>query len=214
VTFEKSLPESHEEVLASMKKDERRLVRRAADTHGLEVREGAHFLDELTELFHSSKRRLGSPGLPRAWFAALLEELPGEVALHAVRRGDETLAVSLSFVDGDSLRMYYIGTAEGANESYATTSFLISELQRWAIERGLRVFDLGRSRRDAGAARFKRNQGFTAAPLHYAHGLVRDTGLPSFHPSNPRTAVLRRTWARLPRAVCVALSEQVAPYLP
>jgi FemAB-related protein (PEP-CTERM system-associated) len=214
VTFEKPLPGDFDEVLASMKKDERRLVRRAADTHGLVVETGDHLLAELTELFHASKRRLGSPGLPEGWFRALLEELPGQVVLHRARRGRETLAISLSFVDGGSLRMYYIGTDEGANERFATTSFLIAELQRWAIARGLSTFDLGRSRADAGAARFKRNQGFVAAPLHYAYLLVRDRELPSFHPSNPRTAVLRRTWSRLPAPVCEALSGALARYLP
>ena len=214
VTFEKELPESYEEVLKGMKKDERRLVRRAADTHELEVQEGEAGLDALVELFHASKRRLGSPGLPGGWFEALIEELPGQVVLHRVLRRGVTLAVSLSFLDGDSLRMYYIGVEEGANEAYATTSFLIAELQRWSIERGLRVFDLGRSRSDAGAARFKRNQGFRPAQLHYAYGLERDQGLPSFHPSNPRTAALRSTWSRLPAPLCRGLSGFLAPYLP
>ncbi len=86
--------------------------------------------------------------------------------------------------------------------------------ERWAIARGLSTFDLDRSRADAGAARFKRNQGFVAAPLHYAYLLVRDRELPSFHPSNPRTAALRRTWSRLPAPVCEALSGALARYLP
>jgi len=214
VTFEKPLPGSWEEVLSGMKKDERRLVRRAADAHGLVLDEGPWYVDELAELFHASKQRLGSPGLPVAWFRALQEELGPEVVLHRARRGDETLAVSLSFVDGDALRMYYIGTAPHANRAYSATSFMIAELQRWALERGLKVFDLGRSRRDAGAVKFKTNQGFQPTPLHYAYGLVGTQELPSFNPSNPRTAVLRRTWARLPAWLCVQLSGALTRYLP
>ncbi len=49
------------------------------------------------------------------------------------------------------------------------------------MTRGLRVFDLGRSRRDAGAVKFKRNQGFEPQPLHYAYGLLRSRKLPSLH---------------------------------
>jgi FemAB-related protein (PEP-CTERM system-associated) len=214
VTFVKDLPGSTEEVLKGMKKDERRLVRRASDTHGLVLDEGPWFVEDLARLFHSSKQRLGSPGLPAAWFRTLLDKLGDEVVIHIVRRENEVLAVSMCFVDGDELRMYYIGTTPEANREYATTSFMIAELQSWAIARGLRRFDLGRSRSDAGAVKFKKNQGFTAEPLHYAYGFVRSTELPSFTPSNPRTAWLREIWTRLPAWLCVRLSGYLARFLP
>ena len=213
VTFHKPLPEDPEEVLTSMKKDERRLVRRAGDTHGLELAEGDWFLPDLARLFLESKQRLGSPGLPVKWFEALQRELPGQVVTHAVRRGSTLLAASLSFLDGADLRMYYIGTTVEANREYAATSFMIAGLQRWAIERGLRGFDLGRSRRDAGAVKFKRNQGFTPQDLHYAYGLVRSRELPSFTPSNPRTKALRETWSRLPGWMTNKLSGHLAAHL-
>jgi len=214
VTFVKDLPEDYDGVLRGMKKDERRLVRRAADTHGLELDEGSWYLEDLARLFQASKQRLGSPGLPPAWFRALAEELGEAAPVHIVRRGSQVLAASQCFVDGEDLRMYYIGTTPEANRAFAATSFMIAELQRWAIERGLRRFDLGRSRRDAGAVKFKTNQGFAPEPLHYAYGLVRSKGLPSFTPSNPRTALLRRTWTRLPAWLARRLSARLAPFLP
>ena len=214
VTFVKDLPETPEEILSGMKKDERRLVRRASDTHGLTLDEGPWFVEDLARLFHASKQRLGSPGLPAAWFRTLLKNLGEEAVIHIVRRESDVLAVSMCFVDGDELRMYYIGTTPEANREYATTSFMIAELQKWALERGLKRFDLGRSRRDAGAVKFKKNQGFTAEPLHYSYGLVRSKELPSFTPSNPRTAWLRKTWTKLPPWACVRLSGFLARYLP
>ncbi len=214
VTFVKELPADPELVIASMKKDERRLVRRAADKHGLELDEGAWYLEDLARLFHSSKQRLGSPGLPREWFRALITELGERAPVHIVRRGSEVLAASMSFVDGQALRMYYIGTATEANRSYAATSFMISQLQQWAIERGLAEFDLGRSRSDAGAVRFKTNQGFHGQPLHYCYGLIRTKTLPSFTPSNPRTKLLRKTWAGMPAWTCKQLSARLSRFLP
>ena len=214
VTFVKELPESAEAVLTTMKKDERRLVRRAADTHGLSVDVGPWFVGDLARLFHTSKQRLGSPGLPLRWFHCLQRELGASAPVHVVRREHEIVAASMSFVDGDALRMYYIGTTPEANRTYAATSFLIAELQKWALERGLQVFDLGRSRRDAGAVKFKRNQGFVPADLHYAYGLVRSKSVPRFTPSNPKTAVLRNSWSRLPGWACSRLSSRLARFLP
>lgn len=213
VTFRKELPETPEGILKGMKKDERRLVRRAADTHGLELCEGPWYLPDLARLFLESKQRLGSPGLPSAWFEALLGELGERAVVHGVRRGSELLAASLSFVDHGEFRMYYIGTTPEANRSFAATSFMIAELQRWSLERGLGVYDLGRSRKDAGAVKFKRNQGFEAAPLHYAYGLVRSHDLPSLNPSNPRTRVLRETWSRLPGWLASRLSTRLSRHL-
>lgn len=214
VTFIKDLPSDPEEVVKSMKKDERRLVRRAVDKHGLELDEGPWFLHDLERLFHSSKQRLGSPGLPGAWFAGLAKALGERAPIHIVRRGEELLAASMCFVDGKDLRMYYIGTTPEANRAYSATSFMIAELQRWAIERGLERFDLGRSRRDAGAVKFKTNQGFSAEALHYAYGLVRSKELPTFTPSNPRTAFLRKTWSRMPGWMCRRMSTRLSRFLP
>ncbi|MFT7671183.1 MAG: FemAB-related protein (PEP-CTERM system-associated) [Planctomycetota bacterium] len=214
VTFVKELAEDYDGVLKSMKKDERRLVRRATDTHGLELDQGSWFLQDLARLFHASKRGLGSPGLPVAWFRALQEGLGENAPIHIVRRGSEVLAASMCFIDGKELRMYYIGTAPDANRNYNVTSFMIAELQRWAIERGLEVFDLGRSRSDAGAVKFKKNQGFSSEPLHYSYGLVRSKSLPSFTPSNPRTVKLRQIWSKLPPALCVAISNRISRFLP
>ena len=214
MTFVKDLPEDPDEVVKSMRKEERRLVRRARDKHGLELCEGPWFIQDLARLFQESKHRLGTPALPLVWFRTLLEELGPDAVIHIARRGSEALAVSMSFVDGENFRMYYIGTTAEANRLYHTTGFMIAGLQEWAIRRGLRRFDLGRSRRDAGAVKFKRNQGFESEPLHYRYGLVRSKNLPSFNPSNPRTELLRKTWARLPGWLCTRLSTRLSRMLP
>ena len=94
------------------------------------------------------------------------------------------------------------------------TNFACAGIQQWAVDQGLTHYDLGRSRKDSGASKFKKNQGLQASPLHYAYHLVKSTDKPSFNPSNPRTEVLRRTWARLPGWLCVPLSGALARYLP
>ncbi|MDP6987912.1 MAG: GNAT family N-acetyltransferase [Planctomycetota bacterium] len=214
VAFARDLPAAGEDILTGLPKEERRLVRRARDRHGLELVEGAEHITDLERLFHDSKRRLGSPSLPLAWFQTLHEELGGAAVVHATRRVGITVAASLSFVHGDTISMYYVGTTPEANRAWAATSFMIAGLAEWARERGLSRFDLGRSRRDSGALAFKRNQGFEARPLAYRYHLVRSRTTPSFTPSNPRTRILREVWARLPRAVTHGLSPAAARYLP
>lgn len=214
VDYRQDLPDDPERVLDRFRKDERRLVRRARDREGLEVSEGPWYVGELARSFQESKQRLGSPGLPLAWFRALQDELPGRTCVHAARKGSELLALSMSFVHGRTFHMYYIGTAPDANRRYFVTSFLIAHLMERAVEQGLCVYDLGRSRQDSGAAAFKRNQGFEPRPLHYRYGLVKSSGLPSLNPSNPRTRLLQDAWKRLPPGLATRLARPMSRRLP
>lgn len=212
--FVQDVPKDPADVMKSMPKRARAEVRKAIEKHGLELSEGEWYLNDLVELFGTSKQSLGSPGLPRAWFQALLEELPGKCVLHLARRGDERLAATMSFVFNGTFNFYYIGTSRSAKQEYSATNFLTARLQEWSSAHGLARFDLGRSRVDTGPYQFKKNQGFEPTPVHYRYLLVRSKELPSFNPSNPRTEKLREAWSKLPPRIASALSGPLMRYLP
>jgi len=213
-TFRAELPEKAEDVLPSMPKKARAEARKARTKHGLELVEGGWYLDDLHRLFHRNKRDLGSPGLPRTLFEGLAREFGDEVRLHLVHRDREPLMAVMSFCFRDHLLAYYAGTADGADRAYSASNFMYMALREWACEQGFRVFDFGRSRKDAGAFAFKKRQGFEPTDLDYRYHLVRDRELPSFTPSNPKTKVLRETWSKLPAWLTERLSGSLARYLP
>jgi predicted N-acyltransferase len=210
----RELPSAPEKVLEQMPKKARAEARKARDKHGLRLREGTWYLDDLVRLFHRNKRALGSPALPRAFFAALAQELAPDVTVHAVHHGGAPVAAVMSFLWRDTLLAYYAGSAEGADRELSASNFMYMALQEWAVERGLRRFDFGRSRKDAGAFQFKRHQGFEPRDLPYRVQLVTDLELPSFNPSNPRTRWMQETWRRLPLWATERLSGALARYLP
>ena len=212
--FVHPLPKDPAEVMARMPKRARAEVRKAQEKHGLTLSEGPWYLGDLERLFLSSKQSLGSPGLPRAWFEALLEEFGAEVLLHCVHKDQRVIAATLSFVFRDTLLFYYIGTTPDANREYSATNYLGTRLQELAVARGLSWFDLGRSRVDSGPYQFKQHQGFEPRVLPYRYLLVKSRSLPSFNPSNPRTESLRRIWARLPPWLVGRLSGTLMRYLP
>ena len=74
----------------------------------------------------------------------------------------------------DTLVAYYSGTVPGADRTYSASNFMYAALQQWAVRQGLKAFDFGRSRRDAGAFRFKVHQGFE--PRLVADDLVPQIG--------------------------------------
>ena len=215
VSFRKQLPATEEEVFRTFPRTERKYLRHAVERYGLSVEEGHGYRKDLAELFLSSKRALGSPGLPDRWWEALEAELGLDYVLHAARRGDQVLGVTLTFLHGKEASMYYIGTTPEANKECHVTTYLIAKCMEWCVREGYETFDLGRSRRDAGAYTFKKNQGFEPKPLAYRYGLIaQDAKVPSFTPSNPKTEVLRKTWSRLPLWACGSLSNKISSFLP
>ena len=212
--FVQELPEDPDEIWTRMPKRARAEVRKTILRNGLSMSEGPWYADDLYELFHRSKKRLGSPALPRAWYHALITELGADVLVHVARRSSEPLAATMSFVHGDKLDFYYIGVTDEANREFNATNFLVVRLQEMCVRRGIRRFDLGRSRVGSGPYQFKKNQGFEPRALAYRTKLVRSRDVSNFNPSNPKTEWLRETWGKLPDWATRTLSNRLMRYLP
>ncbi len=213
-TFVQDLPATSAEVMTRMPKRARAEVRKAIEAHGLVMSQGAWYLDDLFEMFSISKQSLGSPGLPKAWFESLQRELGDACVVHLARTREKPVAATMSFVFGDTISFYYIGTIPDANRTHNATNYLVTRLQEWGVEHGLKRFDLGRSRVGSGPYEFKKHQGFEPTPLHYRYALVKSKKLPSFNPSNPKTEKLRELWSKLPTWAAKKLSTPMMRYLP
>jgi FemAB-related protein (PEP-CTERM system-associated) len=213
-TFVQDLPDVPDDVMTRMPKRARAEVRKAIERHGLSMSQGDWYVDDLFQMFHISKQSLGSPGLPKAWFEALQRELGDAVVVHLARTADKPIAATMSFVFEGTISFYYIGTILDANREYNATNYLVTRLQEWGVEHGLKRFDLGRSRVGSGPYEFKKHQGFEPTPLHYRYALVKSRKLPSFNPSNPKTEKLRGLWSRMPAWATKRLSAPMMRYLP
>ena len=80
---------------------------------------------------------------------------------------------------------------------------------RRACERGCRVYDYGRSKRDTGSFDFKIHWGFEPQPLHYEYKLFKRDQVPQNNPSNPKYQAMIRLWRRLPRPIVNALGPSI-----
>ena len=214
VTFVRDLPDDPEEVLPSIKKKARAEVRKARDRHGMQFEE-VQDLGQLFELFSRDKRRLGSPTLPYRWFRSLVEEFGRQIVIHRVYDQDDvTMVAVMSFLYKDRVYAYYSGAHEAVRGT-GSNDFVYCKIMEWAVQRGYRCFDFGRSRRDSGAASFKKNMGFTAEDLHYQYMLLADDAkLPTFNPSNPKLSRPRQLWSKLPLFMANSLGGKLSQYLP
>jgi FemAB-related protein (PEP-CTERM system-associated) len=226
VTYRCELPERVEEVMARIPKKARAEVRCAREpaAPAIEGKRRESFgitvtpdgdVDELFALFAENKRRLGSPSLPLRWFRGLGDEFGKAVVIHrAVTPAGRTLAAVMSFCFRDTVYAYYSGSRTDVDHT-GVNNWIYCAIMEWAVEQGYRQFDFGRSRADSGPARFKKNMGFTPQPLHYDYLLLgRGAKLPEFHPSNPKLALPRRIWSRMPLFLCNQLGARLSRYIP
>ena len=114
----------------------------------------------------------------------------------------------LSFYFRDEVLPYYAGDLPEARE-LAANDFKYWDLMRRACERGMRVFDYGRSKRGTGSFDFKKNWGFEPTPLAYEYKLLRRDTMPQNNPANPRYAAFISLWRRLP----IGLANRLGPLI-
>ena len=210
-SFRKTLAPEAEANLQAIPRKQRAMVRKGIK-NGL-VAEVDSGVERFFALYADNVHRHGTPPLPRRYFAMLLEVFgaSAEVLTVSDARGTPVSSV-LSFYFRDEVLPYYAGDALAARE-LAANDFKYWELMRRACERGVRVFDFGRSKRDTGPYDFKRNWGFEPAPLAYEYRLYRRDRIPENNPLNPKYRALIALWRRLPIRVANALGPHLVKSL-
>jgi FemAB-related protein (PEP-CTERM system-associated) len=165
--------------------------------------------DRFFALYADNVHRHGTPPLSRRFFVELTAAFGDACEVLIVTDAqDRPVSGVLSFNLRDEVLPCYAGDTVRARE-LAANDFKYWELMRRACERGVRVFDYGRSKRGTGPYEFKRNWGFEPAPLAYEYMLLSRSSVPQNNPLNPKYRALIAVWRRLPRPVVNALGPLV-----
>jgi FemAB-related protein (PEP-CTERM system-associated) len=206
VNFRKAIDPDPEVNLKAIPRKQRAMVRKGIEA-GLrgEIDEG---VDRLFVAYSESVRNLGTPVFSRRYFETLKAVFGPDCEILTVTHQGQTVASVLSFYFRDEVLPYYGGGTELARDLKGN-DFMYWDLMRRAGERGVRVFDYGRSKIGTGSYSFKKNWGFTPEPLHYEFQLVKATRLPEVNPLNPRYRLFIEAWKRLPLPV----SRWLGPFL-
>ncbi len=194
-TFRKPLDPEVEKNMLAIPRKQRAMVRKGIKA-GLKS-EVDHDLARFYPAFCESWHRLGTPVFPRRYFQLLLEEFGDVVDIVTVTQDDKVVCCVMNFYFRDEVWPYFAGITASAR-ALAGSDFMYWEVMRLAVERGIRLFDFGRSKKGTGSWDFKHNWGFEPQPLHYGYHLVRAAAVPENNPNNPKYKLFIKAWQRLP----------------
>ncbi len=207
VTFRKTIDADPEKNLLAIPRKQRAMIRKGVDAGLSSVVDGD--LDRCYRTYSDSVRHLGTPVFGRGYFRVLKDVFGDACEVLTVMKKETVVASVLSFYFRDQVLPYYGGGTRAARE-LAGNDFMYWELMRRACERGVRVFDYGRSKQGTGSYSFKKNWGFKPEPLHYSYHLARAKALPDLNPLNPKYRLFIETWKRLPTAVTNVIGPRIA----
>jgi len=206
VTFRKTISPDVEANMLAIPRKQRAMVRKGIKAElASEIDDG---VERFFSVFADNVHRHGTPTLPKRYFALLQEIFGSDCEVLSVVKDGQVLSSVLSFYFRDEVLPYYAGDTLAARD-VAANDFKYWELMRRACERGVKVFDYGRSKRGTGPFDFKKNWGFEPQPLHYEYQLHRAKAVPDTNPLNPKYRLLIKLWQRLP----LSLANAIGPHI-
>ena len=207
VCFRKELDPDVDANMQAIPRKQRAMVRKGIK-NGLRSEIDAN-VDRFFRLYADNVLRHGTPAMPKRYFQKLLEVFgPDCDVLTVVDTQDRPISSVLSFYFRDEILPYYAGDDVAARD-LAGNDFKYWELMRRSCERGIKVFDYGRSKQGTGSYSFKKNWGFEPKPLYYEYRLYRRDEIPQNNPSNAKYRLFIEAWRRLP----VGVANWLGPFI-
>ena len=206
VTFRRPIHTDLDANLKAIPRKQRAMVRKGI-SNGLTSECDAD-VTRMHDVYAESVRNLGTPVYSRRYFQMLKDEFGEACDVVTILHAGTPVAAVLNFYFRDEVLPYYGGGRSQARD-LAANDFMYWEVMRRACERGLKVFDFGRSKVGTGAFSFKKNWGFEPTPLTYEFRLIKAKAIPEVNPLNPKFRAFIAMWRRMP----MPLTKLLGPHI-
>lgn len=214
VTFLLPLPDDVDSLLKSFKAKLRSQIKRPTKDGMTAHIGGSERLVDFYPVYGRVMRELGSPPLPRGFFADVLQTFPDRAFVVSVRSADDRpVAGCILLRHGDTMEIPWATALREYNRS-SPNMLLYWQAMCLAIERGCRQFDFGRCTPGGGTWRFKRQWGAEERPLYWYYALAGGEAPPRVDPNNPRFAAMVQVWRRLPLWLTNTIGPVVIRHIP
>lgn len=207
VSFSQGVGPNEEEILNSLPKKARNMVRKSLK-YPYVTRRRCSDPTAFEALYAKNMRRLGTPSFPSRHFTNLLANFGKAVDICEVVLDGKVVAASMNFYFRDQMHTYYAASDSEHNEK-APNNFMYFDHLRWAGQNHYSSFDFGRCKRGTGVFEFKRHWGSVMRELPYETVLIKRKELPNFSPANAKFQPAIKLWQKLP----LPLTRVLGPHL-
>jgi FemAB-related protein (PEP-CTERM system-associated) len=206
------LPRSAEQLWQDVFSAKLRTKIRRVQKERMETRFGADQSGAFYEVFARNMRDLGTPVLPRRFFERIGAVFSDRVVFGVVYWERQPVAAGCGFLWRDEFEMTW-SSGLRRHGHRRPNLLLYSRFMEHLIERGVRVFNFGRSTPGSGPHEFKRQWGGVDVPLPWRqYAPAGPRAMPS--PDDPAFSWGPRLWRRLPVPIANALGPRLIRYLP
>lgn len=206
VNFSKEIDPDPEVNMKAIPRKQRAMVRKGIKA-GL-VGEIDQDVERFYEAYAHSVHALGTPVFSKKYFSILKEEFGKDCDILTITKDGQLVASVMSFYFRDQVLPYYGGGTLLAR-NLKGNDFMYWDLMCKAAERGIRVFDYGRSKKGTGSYSFKKNWGFEPEPLYYEYFLVNAKEIPDINPLNPKYQLFIKMWKKMP----FGMTKVIGPHI-
>ena len=191
----------------------RNQVRKAEKSGLLAEHGGSELLDAFYAVFAHNMRDLGTPVYGIQFFKEVLSAFPDRARVFLVRHNNQPVAASIVHWHGTIIEVPWASSLREFN-ALCGNVLLYWRMLEFAVERGLRRFDFGRSTPHEGTFHFKRQWGAEPRELVWEYWAADGASVPDLSPKNPAFSLAIRAWQHLPLPVTTMLGPRIVRNIP
>jgi len=213
VAMQLGLPESSEELWQKFSSKLRAQIRRPTKEGATCEEGGVELVDDFYAVFSRNMRDLGTPVFPKDLFRKMCDSFPDATRIFVVRLNGKACAAGITYGFRDRLEIPSASSLREYNRASVNMLLYWTVLQ-YAIRAGYRVFDFGRTTRDSGPYKFKKQWGAQPVQLIWHYVMKEGGELPQLNPDNPKYRLAINVWRKLPLPIANWIGPHLVKRLP
>jgi FemAB-related protein (PEP-CTERM system-associated) len=187
---------------------------RKAEKSGLTTAVGGEdLLADFYTVFVRNMRDLGTPVYAQKFFAEVLLAFPSDSRIIVVYLDRKPVSAGFITCFRDTVEIPWASSIRDYN-SLCPNNLLYWTALRFALEKGFKRFDFGRSTPGEGTYRFKEQWGAKPLQLNWQYLLPEGASLPELNNKNPKFEMAIRIWQKLPLPVTRLLGPHIVKNIP
>ncbi len=208
-----TLPVSKEKLWESFTPKLRAQIKRPQQENTSTVIGKENCLDDFYQVFSRNMRDLGTPVYGKIFFKNILNSFPENATIIIIKLNNKPVSAAFLLGFKEKLEIPWASTIKETNH-LSMNMLLYWEVLKYAISKNFKSFDFGRSSKNAGTYKFKKQWGAQGKNSYWHYWLNEGVEMPSLNPNNPKYKLVIAVWKKLPIFITKIIGPGIVKNLP